>query len=419
MPGRTEFLISGMQVLKMTDIAGSNNYIYTRDADKALETFFEISNAVNTTRNLDELYKAIHKALANILNVDNLSIAIYNKEKDSIVFPYFIDEKDSNPGELLNFSKLRSLTGEVIAGKKPRLFKKKEIEDFAKKKNQYVVGTISKVWIGAPLKIKRKVIGVVFAQSHGSEDDYQIGDLEILNSASQHIALAIERKQTNDALKAQRKTFEKILKFSPVGIALIENRVFKQVNNEIVKILGYDRKQDLENKSLRMIYASDKDYIKAGELMNKCLAMKGRANFEFNLVRKGGASFPAQIIIISAGKEKSSELTIDILIDISMRKSVEDEKIQYEKLQGVLEMAGAVCHELNQPLQAILGYAELLVMDRDSDKKIYVERLNNIVSQINRIGKITKKLSSITQYRTVKYVGDVKIVDIWDSDNTL
>jgi signal transduction histidine kinase len=34
-----------------------------------------------------------------------------------------------------------------------------------------------------------------------------------------------------------------------------------------------------------------------------------------------------------------------------------------EKLQAVLELAGAVCHELNQPIQAILGHSELLLMD--------------------------------------------------------
>jgi signal transduction histidine kinase len=35
---------------------------------------------------------------------------------------------------------------------------------------------------------------------------------------------------------------------------------------------------------------------------------------------------------------------------------------QRERLQGVFEMAGAVCHELNQPLMAISGYTDLLAM---------------------------------------------------------
>ena len=34
-----------------------------------------------------------------------------------------------------------------------------------------------------------------------------------------------------------------------------------------------------------------------------------------------------------------------------------------EELQAIIEMAGAVCHELNQPLQSMSGYCKLLMMD--------------------------------------------------------
>jgi PAS domain S-box-containing protein len=394
------------------------NFSYLEDADKALEVFFEISNAVNTTDNLDDLYKVIHKSLGKILNVDNFFIALHHKEKDSITFPYYIDERDDPPDEFFNFSKLKSLTGTIIIEKIPRLFTREEIYDFAKGKNQQVAGTIAKVWLGVPLMIKKNVIGVVAVQSYICEEAYQENDLKTLNLASQSIALAIERKEGDDALKAQREVLEKILESSPVGITLIENRIFKQVNNEFVKVFGYNSKKDLENKSLRIIYASEKDYIKAGEIMRSGLDKKGRADFEFNFIRKDGTLFPAQIVLTSAGGKNESELTIDIIIDITERKNAQVQRVKREKLKGALEIAGAVCHELNQPLQALLGNSELIVMDRNSDKKIINKRLNNIIDQINRIGKIIKKVSSITQYKTIKYVGDVKIFDIWDSENS-
>jgi len=385
-------------------------------ANKALKVFLEISSAVHSTNNLDDLYKTIHKLLSEILNVDNFFIAIHNKKEDSISFPYYIDEKDKPPKEMLTFSKLRSLTGEVILGKKPRFYTRDEIYEFANKKNQHVVGTTAKVWLGVPLMIKNNVIGVLAVQNYASEDAYQASDLEILKLASQNIAIAIQRKEINDAIIAQNQIFEKILESSPVGIALIENRIFKQVNNEIVKMFGYNNKEELESKSLRLIYSSEQEYIKAGEIMRSFLSKDDRANFEFNLIRKDGTVFPAQIVLISADTKKTSELTIDIIIDLSERKNAQDQMAEREKLKGVLEIAGAVCHELNQPLQNIIGNAELLAMDRNSDDKIIDKRLNNIIDQINRMGKIIKKVSNITQYKTIKYVGDVEIFDIWDSD---
>ena len=101
------------------------------------------------------------------------------------------------------------------------------------------------------------------------------------------------------------------------------------------------------------------------------------------------------------------------------QKAAEQEKIENEKLQGVLEMAGAVCHELSQPLQTILGYSELLVMDindENDDMISFDKSLDTIIDQANRIGKITKKLSGITKYSTIDYAGSTKIFDIWEPD---
>jgi len=81
-----------------------------------------------------------------------------------------------------------------------------------------------------------------------------------------------------------------------------------------------------------------------------------------------------------------------------------------EKFQGVVEMAGAVCHEFNQPLMAISGYSELLLMDLSPDHPHY-DTLEKIVGQVNRLGKITKKLMNVTQYKTKSYL-ESSIVDI-------
>lgn len=81
------------------------------------------------------------------------------------------------------------------------------------------------------------------------------------------------------------------------------------------------------------------------------------------------------------------------------------------KIQGVLEMAGAVCHEMNQPLQAITGYLDLIMMEEDSRGQVY-ERLRLMRDQVNRMGLITRKLMRITTYETREYTQGTKIIDI-------
>ena len=85
---------------------------------------------------------------------------------------------------------------------------------------------------------------------------------------------------------------------------------------------------------------------------------------------------------------------------------------QKKKLQGALEMAGAVCHELNQPVQSVLGFSELLLMDLSPADPGY-DLLKNIKIASERIGMLTGRIMKITKYRTKEYLAGVgQIIDI-------
>jgi len=85
--------------------------------------------------------------------------------------------------------------------------------------------------------------------------------------------------------------------------------------------------------------------------------------------------------------------------------------LEEEKFRGVLEMAGAICHELNQPMQAVSGYADLLMLDGLKDDLTH-GALKKIRAEIERMAEITRKLMKITRYKTRGYIGDRKIIDI-------
>jgi signal transduction histidine kinase len=105
------------------------------------------------------------------------------------------------------------------------------------------------------------------------------------------------------------------------------------------------------------------------------------------------------------------EKSIITVSDITWRKQAEHDRVQKERLQGALEMSGSICHELNQPLQYISGSSELLIMDMSKDDPIY-NTICKMREQVNRMGKITKKLMSITRYKTCEYAGGKFIIDL-------
>ena len=103
-------------------------------------------------------------------------------------------------------------------------------------------------------------------------------------------------------------------------------------------------------------------------------------------------------------------LSFVLSLAAQQRKNAMEERLKREKLQGVLEMTGAVCHEINQPLMVLSGYAQLILQDTSENKQEY-KKINEIYNQSQRIGTITKKLMKITQYKTKDYLKG-KIIDI-------
>lgn len=91
---------------------------------------------------------------------------------------------------------------------------------------------------------------------------------------------------------------------------------------------------------------------------------------------------------------------------------LQTESFKRQRLQGVLEMAGAVCHELNQPLQVVSGYTEMLMTEVKEDDPIR-ESLEKILEGVEKMGNLTSKLMQITDYQTRGYLdGKLSIIDI-------
>ena len=73
-----------------------------------------------------------------------------------------------------------------------------------------------------------------------------------------------------------------------------------------------------------------------------------------------------------------------------------------KELSGALDMAGTVCHKLNQPMQVILGYASMITSGDISEKEQIIEIVQLIENETRQMGIITKNLMGITKNRGVE-----------------
>jgi C4-dicarboxylate-specific signal transduction histidine kinase len=125
----------------------------------------------------------------------------------------------------------------------------------------------------------------------------------------------------------------------------------------------------------------------------------------------GGVVWLKDQAVVEAFKGDRICLSVGHLTVVTKEMRSEEERLEKERLQVSLEMAGAVCHELNQPIQGISSYAELLMRRWPSGRPEH-DPAKAILDLAGRMGGITRKLMKITRYETKDYVQGVRIIDI-------
>jgi len=88
------------------------------------------------------------------------------------------------------------------------------------------------------------------------------------------------------------------------------------------------------------------------------------------------------------------------------------ELIDKERLSAILETAVTVNHEVNNPLTAILGNVQLLLLKRDDLDEELKNKLKTIEEAAMKIKDVTQRLMRMTSPRTVDYSNGTKMVDI-------
>jgi PAS domain S-box-containing protein len=230
-----------------------------------------------------------------------------------------------------------------------------------------------------------------------------------------------DQRRAVEALRESEEKFRSISSSAQDALIMMNSKGNITYWNEAAeRIFGYTKDEVMGRDLHRLLVP--KKYLDAFMKGFKGFQETGQGNaigktIEMSALRKDGTEFSMEISLSSFQLEGQWH-ALGVIRDISHRKQAEKERLQKEKLQGVIEMAGAACHELNQPLQVIFGYNELLIKDLPEDHSL-VENLNIIVEQIEKMGKITRKIMKITKYETKPYAQGAIIIDIDKSSDTI
>lgn len=107
-------------------------------------------------------------------------------------------------------------------------------------------------------------------------------------------------------------------------------------------------------------------------------------------------------------------LALHVAATNSENSSSVPELIEREKLAAVIQTAVTVNHEVNNPLTAILGNVQLLLLKRaDLDDELRA-KLKTIEESAMKIKEVTHRLLQLTAVRTKQYSEGTQMLDLTD-----
>ena len=224
-----------------------------------------------------------------------------------------------------------------------------------------------------------------------------------------------ERKKAEGALKASEEQYKAVVESSTDAIFRLDlERKIISCNQSFYHMFGFE-KNEMEGKSVRIIYPSDESFKTLGSLVYPSIDQKGFCRIDWNCMRKDGTVFPVEMVV-SAIKSPDGVTTgyVDIVRDISKRKKMEqDLMLANRELES---FSYTVSHDLHAPLLNIAAFAKLLqksasgTLSEKSQRYLTliqesVKRMENLINDLlgfSRIGhvdiqKATTSLEQITR----------------------
>jgi PAS domain S-box-containing protein len=170
------------------------------DAEKAQAGLYRIAELASAAQDMQEFYRAVHAVVGELMNANNLFIALYDEERQLISWPYYVDEVDMdvpepNQWDAFGTGNARGTTAYVLRTGEPQLLLHERMVELAEAGEIEIVGANSteSSWLGVPLKSEGRTVGVLVVQSYTQDVRYTERDKQLLAFVGQHVGAALSR----------------------------------------------------------------------------------------------------------------------------------------------------------------------------------------------------------------------------------
>ncbi len=193
-------------------------------AEAERQALLDMMLGAAATESLPELLELIRKSLGKVIFAENFFVVFHNNITGFFEEVFAVDKYDApmSPSRLE-----KSITAYVFRTGQPLLLTQTMFDELVKRGDVELVGARPASWLGAPLKTPSETIGVMAVQNYEDPNCYSERDKEFIASVGVQVALAIERKRTEQEVASLAKFPSEnpslVLRLSREGVVMYAN----------------------------------------------------------------------------------------------------------------------------------------------------------------------------------------------------
>ncbi len=200
------------------------------------------------------------------------------------------------------------------------------------------------------------------------------------------------------ALKASEDRFERFYEGAPLGIVLVgSNGLIEDCNIQFAQMIGRNT-EELSNKHFKLLIVDDDrdsvlsvmERMQEGQPMSEALDISLHAEGD-NIVS----------VQLHARRISDRGSVVLYFIDVTEKKTLEQQFVQSQKMQAVGQLAGGIAHDFNNMLTAIIGFCDLLLLRHKPGDPSFGD-IMQIKQNSNRASNLVRQLLAFSRQQTLR-----------------
>jgi len=323
----------------------------TRQRVSELGTVNSVGQALSSQLDLDALIELVGERVRETFDADIAYVALHDESAGQIEFAYYYESGERRPEAPMQYGE--GLTTQILLSREPLLVNRREQHD-----ELTSLGTPSLSYLGVPILVGNRAIGVISVQSIEEEGRFGEGDSRLLSTIAANVGVAIHNARLFAEVERQREYSASLVEISPAAVIVMDREeVVTEWNPAAAELFGWSAEEALGRNIDDLVFGHG-PREEGREITDEAIA-SGRAQRITRRMRKDGTPLDVELMLVPIQRDGEHAGFVGIYHDITELQRARQEA--EAATQAKSAFLATMSHEIRTPMNAVIGMTDLLL----------------------------------------------------------